>query len=141
SLGLLIASPVLGQSQKNSKAASTAQKPAASAAKGAPKNAEAPAAVQEPAKPGAASTKSAPLPPTNDVLLQIMEAELGRAAKELAKADPPPYFTSYSVEDEDVTSIVSSNGALLNAVHTRRRTADISMRVGSPELDNTHGDN
>jgi TldD protein len=79
-----------------------------------------------------------PSPPPNDVLLQTMQRELQRATDALAKADPAPYFLSYSVADGDALLIASVNGALVTSTGARRRQADVMMRVGSSALDNTH---
>lgn len=85
-----------------------------------------------------ASAKPAPKP---DVVFETMEAELNRASNELLKSDPPPYFLSYTVYDEDAVAIVGLLGSLLNSTAMHRRQADVTMRVGTPDLDNTHGDN
>src|SRR5208282_5803221 len=77
-------------------------------------------------------------PPRPDVLLQTMQRELQRATASLAKADPAPYFLSYSVVDVDAMTIAGANGALIVSAITHRRQADVMMRVGSSALDNTH---
>ncbi len=79
-------------------------------------------------------------PPTapDDLLLATMEKELHRGQSELAKQDPAPYFSSYKVTDEESLVILSSEGAILTSTRTRRRAADVSMRIGTPALDNTH---
>ena len=59
----------------------------------------------------------------------------------LSKADPPPYFISYSVDEEFGTVIVGSSGAIVASIGRHERNADISVRVGDRELDNTHGEN
>lgn len=74
------------------------------------------------------------------LLLSAMQQELQRATKELAKADPPPYFISYSVYDQQLIVLVGSQGSLMNAFSGSRRDADVRMRVGSSALDNTHGE-
>src|SRR5713226_8437657 len=76
-----------------------------------------------------------------DLLLSILQQELHRATKELAKSDPAPYFISYSIFDRDELIIASSYGSLLNSFGGHRRSADVTMRVGSPALDNTHEGN
>jgi len=81
--------------------------------------------------------RSAPPPP--DALLLTMQRELARAMSSLAKSDPAPYFLSYAAEDRDGISIVAANGSLLVSQSARRRQADVMMRVGTPALDNTHG--
>jgi predicted Zn-dependent protease len=96
------------------------------------------ASLQKPA----ASVKEAETtkPVSNDPLVVALERELTRAQRELAKADPAPYHIAYSVTDDDVTAIVATQGGLATSVGTRRRTADVLMRVGSHQLDNTHND-
>ncbi|HYA96561.1 MAG TPA: metallopeptidase TldD-related protein, partial [Methylomirabilota bacterium] len=74
-----------------------------------------------------------------DPVLQIMQAELARATKELAKADPAPYYISYSVNDLHSVVMVGSFGSLLTNGASRRRQVDVAMRVGAAALDNTHG--
>jgi len=76
---------------------------------------------------------------TTDPVLITMEAELNRAKTDLAKSDPAPYFLSYTVNDQDMIVIAGSFGGLLTDSAVKRRSADVTMRVGSPELDNTHG--
>jgi len=79
--------------------------------------------------------------PASDTLLDSMRSELQRASASLAKADPPAYFLSYSAYDGDSVTIVASYGSLLASVSNRVRRAGVIVRVGSPELDNTHGQN
>ena len=76
-----------------------------------------------------------------DVLLATMQQELRRATAELAKSDPAPYFMSYSVFDQSAVAIVGSYGTLMTSWSGRRRVADVTVRVGSPALDNTHNEN
>ena len=75
----------------------------------------------------------------NDVVLKAMQAELARATGDLAKTDPPPYYLSYTVYDQDFTILVGAYGSLLQDGSVSRRQADVAMRVGTPALDNTHG--
>ena len=88
-------------------------------------------------KPGA----SAPVAPTSDPVLKAMQGELSRATMELGKAEQPPYYVSYTVYDQEYTVLVGAYGSILTATAARRRQADVTMRVGSPELDNTHSQN
>ncbi len=67
-----------------------------------------------------------------------IQAELERAKKELAKLDPPPYFVGYSISDVETISISASNGALESVARNRARWLDVTVRVGSYDLDNTH---
>ncbi|MFZ3264212.1 MAG: metallopeptidase TldD-related protein [Terriglobales bacterium] len=75
----------------------------------------------------------------DDLLLATMQKELHRGQVELARQDPAPYFTSYNVTDGETMVIMASQGAILTATRTRQRVADVSMRIGKPDLDNTHG--
>jgi len=77
----------------------------------------------------------------DSVLLNTMQQELNRAMTSLSKADPAPYFISYAVNEESGAVVMASNGALVANVKRHERNADISVRVGSRDLDNTHGEN
>ena len=88
--------------------------------------------------PGAAAPPSAPAP---SLVLDVMQQELGRAMRDLSKADPAPYFLSYSVSEHQYASISATQGALYNSAAAKVRSLDVSVRVGSPALDNTHNEN
>lgn len=77
--------------------------------------------------------------PANDPVLKAMQGELSRATTELGKAEQPPYYLSYTVYDQDFVVLVGAYGSLLTITTAQRRFADVTMRVGTPELDNTHG--
>jgi len=85
---------------------------------------------------GSAKSSAAPSP---DPVMQVMQGELARATSALAKSDPAPYYLSYTVYDQHVIVLVGSYGSLLNDTALHRRQADVTMRIGSPALDNTHG--
>jgi predicted Zn-dependent protease len=70
-----------------------------------------------------------------------MQAELQRAQTSLGKLDPAPYFLSYSVYDESMALAFGSEGSLVTSTRTRRRSAAVTMRIGTPALDNSHGMN
>src|SRR6266496_444204 len=74
------------------------------------------------------------------ILLTVMQQELKRAQDALGKLDPAPYFTSYSVYDQDSTVVFGSQGSIMNSTHARRRSANVIVRVGNATLDNSHGD-
>jgi len=78
--------------------------------------------------------------PQTEMLLGVMQRELTRAQTSLAKSDPAPYFISYSVFDQESISIAASDGSLLDSLDRQQRWADVTMRVGGPSLDNTHGE-
>ncbi|MGH9430156.1 MAG: TldD/PmbA family protein [Terriglobia bacterium] len=59
--------------------------------------------------------------------------------KGLAPSEPKPYFISYSVDDHQSAVVFAEHGALFTSATSRRRQLDVSIRVGSPALDNTEG--
>ena len=88
----------------------------------------------------ASATENNPGPAmTTDHLLKTMQDELARAKAELAKNESAPYFISYTVYDQDLVVVVGAYGSLLTDASLQRRQADVTMRVGSAALDNTHG--
>ena len=73
------------------------------------------------------------------VLLDAMSQELTRNFLVLKdKADPPPYFLSYEVTEEEGHSLSATLGALESNSDGVNRVLDVSVRVGSPKLDNYH---
>ena len=78
---------------------------------------------------------------TGDILLSTMQRELQRATAKLGQLDPAPYFASYSIYDQEGTVVVGGLGSLLNSTQFHRRTGEVTMRVGSAALDNTHQEN
>jgi TldD protein len=79
---------------------------------------------------------AAAAPPT---LLDILNDELQRNFSVLKqKADPAPYYMSYTVTEEDSQILSASLGSLTNRRHRHLRFLDVTIRVGSPKLDNYH---
>jgi predicted Zn-dependent protease len=87
------------------------------------------------------ASTSAPAASTADPVLKAMQTELARATTELGKAEQPPYYLSYTVYDQEFVVLVGAYGSLLTNTSAQRRYADVTMRVGTPDLDNTHGQN
>lgn len=84
----------------------------------------------------ALSLSLAAAPPT---LLDILNDELQRNFSVLKqKADPAPYYMSYTVTEEDSQILSASLGSLTNRRHRHLRFLDVTIRVGSPKLDNYH---
>jgi predicted Zn-dependent protease len=72
-------------------------------------------------------------------VLNAMGDELNRnfsALKE--KADPPPYFLSYEITEQEFHVVSASLGAITSVNNGKNRNLDVSIRVGSPKLDNYH---
>jgi hypothetical protein len=65
-----------------------------------------------------------------------MQTELNRAKTDWRRADPSPYYLSYT-KRPDMIVIAGSYGGLLTDL-VRRRTADVVMRWYG-RFDNTHG--
>src|SRR6266481_2154676 len=84
--------------------------------------------------------QSSPAANPDPVPLKVMQQALERAMSSLSKADPAPYYISYDTQDQYGSIILASNGALVASIYRHERSADISVRVGNPELDNTHGE-
>ncbi|MGC9159565.1 MAG: hypothetical protein ACP5FH_11305, partial [Terracidiphilus sp.] len=104
------------------------------------------AGAQRPAPPAhsPAGTETSVLIRDDSVLLDAMTTELHRAFQWLGKQNPgkqlPPYFLSYRVDEGSAVTIQAQFGAVVNSAFDHLRSADVRVRVGSPRLDNTHGD-
>jgi len=71
------------------------------------------------------------------VVLNTMAQELQRNFDSLkTKADPPPYFLSYEITDQDSHAVSASLGVLNATEAGRNRYLDVTVRVGDPKLDN-----
>ena len=84
----------------------------------------------------AASAAFAQPAPLLDILKQEMDRNFG-ILKE--KSDPPPYFLSYSVVEQQLDYFSATLGTLQNQGKNNNRIFDISVRVGTNKLDNYHG--
>src|SRR6266852_1226385 len=89
--------------------------------------------------PNSAGTKAASATSPADPILKVMQGELSRASTSLAKTEPAPYFLSYAVNDQSIVVLARAYGSLLTDEALQRREADVVMRMGTPTLDNTHG--
>ncbi len=70
--------------------------------------------------------------------LATMESELARSLDVLAEQPDPVYFLSYEITEDKVVSVYGSFGAVGGWNESEQRGLDIDLRVGSPQLDNTH---
>jgi TldD protein len=75
---------------------------------------------------------------TKSVLLTAMEQELDRSMAALKAVDPPAYFISYNVTEQQRSEVQGSNGALLSSQEVRNRWLETAVRTGSYDLDDTH---
>ena len=73
------------------------------------------------------------------VLLDAMLQELNRNFNVLKqKADPPPYFLSYEVTEQEFHTVTGTLGTVDSTNTGKSRAMDVSIRVGTPKLDNYH---
>jgi predicted Zn-dependent protease len=68
-----------------------------------------------------------------------MSQELNRNFSALkSQAEPPPYFLSYEITEEAYHSVSGTLGTLDSVSGGKNRSLDVSIRVGTPQLDNYH---
>lgn len=72
------------------------------------------------------------------LLLQTLKSEADRNLAELKKQPVPAYYISYRVYDRTTHSISAGFGNLKMSTSGTQRIFNAAVRVGSPELDNTH---
>ena len=77
-----------------------------------------------------------PAPAQNSSVLDILAQELNRNFTALKKAEPAPYFLSYEVTEEDYRTISGTLGSIAAKGDSKDRILDVTVRVGSPQLDN-----
>lgn len=111
--------------------------------------------IRPPAKPAPPSNPALDLPPAPkslelalgaktadspaDPLLGLLREEAQRIGGELARrSDAPAHHVAFEVTDVSNVEVIASRGALMNSSEVRRRLLDIDVRVGTPNLDNTH---
>lgn len=72
-------------------------------------------------------------------LIKVLSEELDRNFSYLKQnGQPPPYFMSYEVAENDTDVISASGGSIQQQNHSHTRYLDVSVRVGSPQFDNYH---
>ena len=90
------------------------------------------------------STLAAPTPPSSDrrlILLNALKAELARSKERLRlPGEDGPYFIRYLVREYDDYDMAARFGALLEDSHQHVRQANVEVRVGSYQFDNTADD-
>ena len=71
-------------------------------------------------------------------VLDAMKEELQRSVETLSKQPTPLYFLSYEVTGNRRYSVRASFGNVTGSSEGENAVVDVDLRVGSPELDNTH---
>lgn len=75
----------------------------------------------------------------NDHTLEAMQAELNRSVARLQlDSQQKPYYIEYRILDVDVRAVTASFGTLFSSTHQRNRFMDVSVRVGTPQLDSSN---
>jgi len=73
-----------------------------------------------------------------NLLLQTLKSEADRNLAELKKQPVPAYYISYRVYDMASYYISASFGNIMQSSPSTQRIFNAAVRVGSPQLDNTH---
>ena len=82
---------------------------------------------------------SRPASAQDDVVLRAMRDELARSMQQLQLEKlEKPYFVAYRVTEKNSAEATASFGALLSSSSARNRFLAVEIRVGSPNLDNSH---
>ncbi|HEY6222508.1 MAG TPA: metallopeptidase TldD-related protein [Gemmatimonadales bacterium] len=76
--------------------------------------------------------------PPRSPMLAAMRSELSRNMTALHGQPLPPYFLSYEVSEVRSVRIRSRFGAIIEDQRDRERALVVDLRVGTPQLDNTH---
>jgi predicted Zn-dependent protease len=74
----------------------------------------------------------------DEPILEALQAELARTMQAWEGQEDAPYFLGYRVSDSFQVELRAEQGALAASRADRRCLLDVSVRVGNPELDNTH---
>lgn len=74
-----------------------------------------------------------------DVLFQAMEDSLNRSMQELSdQASIAPYFIAYTLHEDEQLQMNSKMGGVFSTRYSSTNSLEVSLRVGSYELDNTN---
>lgn len=71
-------------------------------------------------------------------LLSILKTEIEREYSALKENDPPLYYLAYRIEEKEEENISFSFGVKTSNSSEKNRQLAVIVRVGSPEIDNTH---
>ena len=72
-------------------------------------------------------------------LVRILADEIDRNFRILKeRADPAPYYIAYEVTEQEAGVVSATLGALKTSRADRSRVLDVTVRVGSPQLDSYH---
>jgi predicted Zn-dependent protease len=77
-------------------------------------------------------------PSARNPLLDVMVAENQRWMKSFASMQDPAYYLGYQITDQRLVTLEAEGGAIVTDSDDADRNLDVELRVGSPELDNSH---
>jgi TldD protein len=77
-------------------------------------------------------------PSARNPLLDVMVGENQRWMKAFASMQDPAYYLAYQVTDQRLVTLEAEGGAIVTDSDDTDRNLDVELRVGSPELDNSH---
>jgi TldD protein len=75
---------------------------------------------------------------SQDKLIKILSQEIDREMSVLKIQETPVYYLSYRVDDVKNKSISTSLGSITSLTDSKNRLLTVTLRVGTPELDNFH---
>jgi predicted Zn-dependent protease len=84
---------------------------------------------------GAAASFS---PGASDPLLELISGELNRSWEALRARPEQPHYLALQVIHRRNAEVQATHGAASHGEVSEQRHADVDLRVGSPDLDNTH---
>ncbi len=71
-------------------------------------------------------------------VINAMEEELVRSMSALAERPDPPFYISYEITDSFQARVSSAFGRITRSSESGGTYYDVDLRVGKPEMDNTH---
>jgi TldD protein len=75
---------------------------------------------------------------SQDKLLSTLEEEVNREFSALKSQDVPAYYIAYRVDDSYSYSVSAQFGSLIWSDESKSKSLTVTVRVGSPQLDNFH---
>jgi predicted Zn-dependent protease len=88
------------------------------------------------------TTKSSPTdanaPEKRSPILDTLKAENAREMEAYGKTNDPAYYLAYQLVEQRIVSLEAEGGAIVTDQDDLARNLDVDVRVGSPQLDNTH---